>query len=523
MNSTVQWDELIQALPASLRLRVRDVSITQAAVTGIALDSRRIQPGNIFVATVGGNTDGHRFIPDAIQRGAVMVVGERSIEGLSVPYLQVADSRLALATFSAAFYGLPARRLTVIGVTGTDGKTTTSNLIYQILLAANIQAGMISTVNAVIGDTVLDTGFHVTTPDAPDVQNYLAQMVGAGITHVVLETTSHGLAQKRVAACEFDLGVVTNITHEHLDYHGTYEAYRDAKARLFTSLAETPDKGQGNYRLAVLNRDDSSYNYLMPLVQKYVTYGVHPQANLRASQIEAQPDGLRFIADGGGIRLQVESRLVGEYNVSNLLAALATTVLGLSLDPQAALAGIANLPGLPGRMERIELGQDFLAIVDFAHTPNALRVALSAARRMVGERGRVIAVFGSAGLRDRAKRRLMAEVSTELADYTVLTAEDPRSESLDDILTEMAAGAVSRGGAEGHTFWRVPDRGNALRFAISLAQPGDLVVALGKGHEQSMCFSETEYAWDDRVAMRAAIAEYLGVSGPQMPYLPTQK
>jgi len=451
----------------------------------------------------------------------VIVVGEKPVEGLAIPYLQVAHSREALAHLAAAYYDLPARRMTVIGVTGTDGKTTTVNLIYRIMLAAGIRAGMISTVNAVIGETVLDTGFHVTTPEAPDVQNYLAQMVEAGITHVVLEATSHGLAQKRVAACEFDLGVVTNITHEHLDYHGTYEAYREAKARLITSLADTPDKPQGNYRLAVLNRDDSSFEYLTQLVQEQISYGVHPHADLRGVEIEERANGLHFVAAGENLRLAISSSLLGAYNVSNCLAAIGATVFGLGLDPRAAQAAIAGFPAIPGRMERIDLGQEFLAFVDFAHTPNALKVALSAVRKMVGVKGRVIAVFGSAGLRDRAKRRIMTGISAELADVTILTAEDPRTESLDDILSEMAAGAVERGGVEGRTFWRVPDRGEAIRHAVRIAKAGDLVIALGKGHEQSMCFGETEHAWDDRIAMRAALSELLAIPGPRMPYLPT--
>ncbi len=523
MGRTVAWNHLVQNLPPELGKAALKAQPLPAMVTGIALDSRQVRPGNVFVALTGGSTDGHGYIPEAVQRGAVVIVGEKPMGGLAVPYLQVAHSREALACLAAAFYDLPARRLTVIGVTGTDGKTTTTNLIYRIMLDAGLRAGMISTVNAVIGDQELDTGFHVTTPEAPDVQNYLAQMVEAGITHVVLEATSHGLAQGRVTACDFDLGVVTNITHEHLDYHGTYEAYREAKGRLIASLADTPSKAQGNYRLAVLNRDDSSHDYLAQLVQQRVSYGMHPQADLRGVEIEERADGLRFVAKGAGMRMAVSSPLLGEYNVSNCLAAIGATVSGLGLDPQAAQAAIANFTGISGRMERIDLGQDFLAIVDFAHTPNALKVALSAARKMVGGRGRVIAVFGSAGLRDRMKRRMMAEISVEQADLTILTAEDPRTESLDKILAEMAAGAAGRGGVEGHTFWRVPDRGEAIRHALRIAKAGDVVIALGKGHEQSMCFGETEYKWDDRIAMRAALSELLAIRGPSMPYLPTQR
>jgi len=281
-----------------------------------------------------------------------------------------------------------------------------------------------------------------------------------------------------------------------------------------------------------LNKDDRSYDYLRSIAAvNQVSYSLYEGADIRAEAIEYLPDGLRFIGkgrdnEGGNFSLLVETKLIGEYNVANCLAALAVAVgvLGLPLD--AVRLGIGSLPGIPGRMERIEIetgqdrNQDFLAYVDFAHTPNALLRSLQAARQLT--RGRVIAVFGSAGLRDRAKRRMMAEVSAKLADISILTAEDPRTETLEMIIDEMAQGARSQGAVEGSTFWRIPDRGRAIRFAVELAQPGDLVVALGKGHEQSMCFGEMEYPWDDRVAVRAALAERFGLPGPAMPYLPTQ-
>lgn len=517
--------ELLKRLPEALPAPAAPVPIG-----GIAFDSRRVEPGDLFVALPGGSTDGHRYIPEAIRRGAAAVVGTQALEPLPIPYARVKDSRRALAILSATFYGFPARRLTVLGVTGTDGKTTTATLLYRILVAAGRRAGLISTISVLIGERSLDTGLHVTTPEAPSVQRYLGEMVAAGITHVVIEATSHGLAQQRLGACEFDLAAVTNITHEHLDYHGSYKAYREAKASLFTGLAETLPKPQGNPRVAVLNREDSSYAYLAGLVEplspplRVVSYGGNAgvPADVRALEVSQAPGGgLRFVAAGRDYRFAVESRLVGEYNVANCLAAIAAAIDGLGLDPSAAQEGIASLEGVPGRMEAIDLGQAFAAIVDFAHTPNALRRSLETARRLAS--GRVIAVFGSAGLRDRAKRRMMAQISAELADLTVFTAEDPRSESLDGILSEMAGGAEERGGVEGRTFWRIPDRGQALRFAFSLARPGDVVIACGKGHEQSMCFGETEYPWDDRQAMRAALAELLGVPGPAMPYLPTQE
>ena len=534
MNKSIRsTQKSLQHIFAELPLPFCMVNIPEIPITGISIDSRAVKPGHLFVAMKGTTRDGHDYIPQAIENGAVAVVGEQDFVRWigNPPYIGLDNPRRALTWIAAAFYDWPGRRLTVIGVTGTDGKTTTTNLIYQILLAAGIQAGMISTVNAVIGDEVLDTGFHVTTPDAHDVQRYLARMVEAGLTHVVLETTSHGWAQYRVDACEFDIGVVTNITHEHLDEHGSYENYRAAKSRLFSSLEITSDKPQGNPRLGVLNRDDlQSFDFLNALINvRKLNYGLSPQADVRAVDVSFSPSGIQFTAKSKDFSVPVSSRLVGAYNVSNCLAALTATLYGLKLKPETAAQGIASLEGIPGRMERIDLGQNFTAIVDFAHTPNALKVSLEAAREMLvskgevkGERGHVIVVFGSAGLRDKAKRRMMAEVSAELADLTILTAEDPRTESLEAILEEMADGARSRGGREGETFWRVPDRGKAIRFALSLAREGDIVLSCGKGHEQSMCFGAREHLWDDRTAMRAALSELLGIEGPKMPYLPTQ-
>ncbi len=502
--------EILQGNPSSV------------VINKIVSDSRLVETGSLFVAVTGGSKDGHLYISDAINRGAAAVIGEQPISGgISVPYIQVQNSRQSLTHLAAAFHGHPARKLTMIGITGTDGKTTTCNLLYQILLAARIKVGMISTVNAVIGGEILDTGFHVTTPDALDVQRYLAKMVEAGLTHVILEATSHGLAQYRVDACEFDIGVVTNITHEHLDYHGTYENYRVAKARLFIGLADVQSKKQGNIRLGVLNRDDVSYDFLKIITSvQQVCYGLNSGADIQAKDIRYDPSGIDFTIICRDLPVSVKSPLVGAFNVSNCLAAFTTAVIGLGVSPEIAAQGITNLTSVPGRMERIELGQNFTAIVDFAHTPNALQAALQTARQIT--KGRLIVVFGSAGLRDRQKRRMMAEVASELADVMILTAEDPRTESLEDILEEMAEGAMARGGIEQKTFWRIPDRGNAFCFAVQLAEPGDLVIACGKGHEQSMCFGDIEYQWDDRQAMRSALADLLGLPPFNMPYLPTQ-
>jgi UDP-N-acetylmuramoyl-L-alanyl-D-glutamate--2,6-diaminopimelate ligase len=500
-------------------------AVPDAAISGIAIDSRAVRPGDLFVALRGRETDGHKFIPDAVGRGASAVIGDEDLSNVASPYVRLADARESLSWIAAAYHGWPGRRLRVIGVTGTDGKTTTAHLIHAILREAGHKAGLISSVSAVIGDERLDTGLHVTTPDAHDLQRFLADMVALGATHAVLETTSHGWSQHRADACEFDIGVFTNVTHEHLDEHGSFEAYLQAKARLIAGLAATQDKPFGNPRLAVLNRDDASYPYLASVpAANQVSYGLSEHADVRAAQVFVG-EGIGFQTESKDFRVAIHSALEGIYNVHNCLAALCATVLGSGVSPEAAASGIESMRGVPGRMERIEMGQAFTAVVDFAHTPNALRAALISARRLAGETdrgGRVIAVFGAAGLRDRLKRRLMAEVAAELADLVVLTAEDPRTESLQLILEEMAAGMSVGSKREGETFWRIPDRGEAVRFAIRRAREGDVVMACGKGHEQSMCFGHVEHPWDDRTAVRAAISERLGNPGPPMPYLPTR-
>ena len=514
----VPLKEIIKSFP----FKFISGNVPEIKIHSVTADSRKVIPGSLFVACSGQSVDGHKYIENAIQAGAVTIVGEKEVVQCKVPYIRVENSRQALAYLAAAFYDNPARKMVMIGVTGTDGKTTTANLIYSILQTAGLKAGMISTVNAIVGDIVLDTGFHVTTPDAPDVQRFLSMMVDSGITHVVLETTSHGWAQFRVDACEFDIGIITNITHEHLDQHGSFNNYREAKARLFASLSETRTKVFHDKKLAVLNKDDASYEYLKEISRvAAISYALNGDADFVVEDIKNKQDGTEFVIRFlGKNEIRITSHLVGAFNILNSLAAFSTGVVGLGLDPFIVAKGIAVMEGVPGRMERIESGQQFTALVDFAHTPNALKVALITARKMT--EGKVIAVIGSAGLRDREKRKLMAETAISLADFSIFTAEDPRTESLDQILDEMAEGATSQNGKSGINYWCIPDRGNAIRRAIKIAQPDDLIICCGKGHEQSMCFGTIEYAWDDRIALRAALAEYLEVEGPKMPYLPTQ-
>ncbi len=475
---------------------------TDVPVTALTSDSRQVRPGSLFVAYRGVAADGHDFIPQAVANGAVALVAEREVPGLAVPLVVVPNGREALAYLAAAWHGFPARRLTVIGVTGTDGKTTTCNLLHSILTAAGRRAGLITTVNALIGDRVFDTGLHTTTPDAPDVQRYLAEMVKAGMELAVLEATSHGLEQHRVAACDFDVAVVTNVTHEHLDIHGSLEAYRQAKATLFRHLMAGYRK-PGIPKVAVLNADDDSYRYLRPIpADRHLTYSIGGKADVVATDLWRSPSGSRFVVRAPGGEIELHTALVGDYNLSNILAAT-TAALALGVPATAIRQGVWAVQGVVGRMERVDEGQDFTAIVDFAHTPNALQRALETARTLT--QGRVIAVFGCAGERDVAKRAWMGEIGARLADVTVLTAEDPRRESLAAILEEMARGAAGAGAVEGESYFCVPDRAEAIQFAVDLARPGDLVICCGKGHEQSMCYGTVETPWSEHQALREAL------------------
>lgn len=492
--------DLLATLPDNQIIATQGDLKTQitAPIVESSLDVAR---GGVFVARKGLSTDGHQYIDKAIQAGAAAIVGEIEQHNLSVPYIHVKNAQEILGLLAAAYYDFPSHKLVIIGVTGTDGKTTTSHILHSILKRAKgIKAGYISTISADFGDEVADTGLHVTTPGAPQVQAYLARMVEAGLTHCILEMTSHGLAQGRLNGVDIDVAVLTNVMHEHLDFHGSWENYRDAKAILFRKLA-TSFRKDNQAKIAVINADDQSYAYFKAIsADKIISYGVQNSADYQATDIQYKPDGTLFTVHDIPIKMQ----LVGEFNVSNGLATISVArELGAEWD--AIQTGIADVEMISGRMQRIDEGQDFVAIVDFAHTPNALKRALEAGRAMLPEGKRLICVFGSAGLRDVEKRRMMAETSAQLADMTVLTAEDPRTESLDDILDMMAQGCVSQGGVEGETFIRVRDRGEAIYRACQIANAGDIVMACGKGHEQSMCFGTVEHPWDDRDAMRTAL------------------
>jgi len=498
MSKTLQ--ELLSAIPADQTLSTSG-DLATAISAPVVEASGDVEPGGLFVARAGRSTDGHRFIPDAVAAGAAAIVGESEEAELPIPYVRVKNAGQILGLLSAAWHDFPARKMAIIGVTGTDGKTTTCLLLHSIFQHDSaIKAGYISTISADFGDETAPTGLHVTTPGAPRVQAFLAKMVEAGLTHCILEMTSHGLAQGRLNGVDIDVAVLTNVMHEHLDYHGSWEEYRAAKAIMFHLLNRSFHK-PGLPKRAVINADDRSADAIAAIVAgRVMTYGIGNQADFRASEIERASSRTAFQV----ANQSVATRLPGDFNISNALAAIsAARALGVNWD--AIRAGIAAVDLIPGRMERIDEGQDFIAMVDFAHTPNALKRALEAGRGILKPGKRLIAVFGSAGLRDVKKRRLMAETSAQLADMTVLTAEDPRTESLDDILAMMAEGCRAGGGVEGETFIRAPDRGEAIYAACQMAKPGDLIMACGKGHEQSMCFGRTEHPWDDREALRSAL------------------
>ena len=495
-----------------------------AEISAVTADSRQVIAGALFVAYPGVNVDGARFVPDALQRGAAAIVTENDVQlptfqRSNVPTVRVPNARAALAYLAAAWHGFPSRKLRVVGVTGTDGKTTTCTLAASIIAAAGHAVGTITTVAATIGDQEIDTGFHTTTPDAAEVQRYLAQMVEAGMEYAVIEATSHGLAQHRLDAVEFDIAAVTNITHEHLDLHGSWENYRDAKALLFRALAASYRKPR-TAKVAVLNADDNArgvFDVLRAIpVDEQIVYSTTedggrrtngeglPSSVLRqifARDVESTPAGLRFTVVTPHGELQITSPLIGRYNVANILAALGVG-LARRVPFDALRQGVARVRSVVGRMQVIQ-SEPFTAIVDFAHTPNALRVALETARALT--RGRVIVVFGCAGLRDVSKRAMMGEVAGKLADQIVVTAEDPRTESLAAINAQIEEGLQRAGRREREDYSFVDDRGEAIQLAANKARTGDLVIVTGKGHERSMCFGTTEYPWSDQDALRAAL------------------
>ena len=471
-------------------------------ISAVCHDSRRVGPGALFVAVPGFRVDGHDYIREALAGGAVGVVvqadrrakWQAAVEEGRLAAIVVPDSRRALATLAAAFHGHPGRRLRVIGVTGTDGKTTTIHLISALLEAAGHRTGLLSTVHCKVGDRLSSNRYRFTTPEAPQVQALLAEMADAGVDYAILESSSHGLALHRLDGCEYDVAVMTNVTADHLDFHRSREEYLAAKGRLFAMLDQAADKGVD--KVAVLNADEPAVAHFAGLTQaRIVTYGVQKAADLQATDISPTEWGSRFRLRAEGNELEVSVGLPGLFNVHNSLAAAAVALSqGMSL--AAVKDALGSFPGVPGRLERIDEGQPFTVVVDFAHAPEALRRVLAFLRERC--QGQLIVVFGCIGGREKPRRLGMGLAAGELADFAVLTNDNPFQEDPQAILEEIAQGVEKAGRHEGHHFVRIADRREAIGHALAMAVEGDIVLLAGKGHEQSIAIGDTVIPWDER-------------------------
>ncbi|TMC23140.1 MAG: UDP-N-acetylmuramoyl-L-alanyl-D-glutamate--2,6-diaminopimelate ligase [Chloroflexi bacterium] len=481
-------------------------------ITALAYDSRKVVAGSLFVAVPGTHTDGRHYLHDAAQRGALVALGE-PLEHMSepfscpLPYIAVSDVRTSLANLSCAFYSYPTQQLYTIGITGTDGKTTTANLINTLLEAAGIQSGLMTTANFKICGQEWENATRQSTLEALEIQQFLRRLLDAQARYAVIEATSHGLELQRVHGCAFDIGVVTNITHEHLDFHKTLAAYRRAKARLFEMLDPERDKGLGGRPQAILHRDDASYEILKPYCRvPILDYGIDTPAAVRAVDIQLWASGTSFRVILPDAECVIETQLVGRFNVSNCLAAIATAYSqGIAL--ATIQHGLASIKGIAGRMEHISVGQPFDVIVDYAHTPDSLQKVLATLRPLT--RGKLMAVFGSAGERDSQKRPIMGKIAAQMTDFFVLTDEDPREEDREHILNEIAMGADSAGKCRGKDFLCIPDRREAIAATFALAQKGDTILLAGKGHEQSIIIGREKLPWDERKIAQELLKTYV--------------
>ncbi len=462
--------------------RAEVVGDPRIPIAGITYRSAHVRPGWLFFCVPGTGVDGHAFAGDAAAAGASAVVAERRLElSPGVVQVLVPSVREAMGPMAAAFYGRPAEALTVVGITGTNGKTTTTFLLEQVFRKAGMTPGVIGTTGIRIDGR--PEGYDRTTPEAPDLQRLLAGMRERGVGAVAMEVSSHGLDQHRVGGMRFGCAVFTNLSQDHLDYHGTIEDYFRAKATLFTPTMAAR---------AAVNHDSPEGRSLLRADLPAITYGLEAGADLRATDVSIAAGGLSFRADG----LEVRSRLRGAFNVHNCLAALAAS-RQVGIDDGTTLPGIAALAGVPGRMEPVEAGQPFEVLVDYAHTPDSLESVLRAARPLA-EGNRVVAVFGCGGDRDRGKRPLMGETATRLADLTVITSDNPRSEDPEALITEILPGAERGGGP----YEVEPDRRAAIRMALRSAGAGDIVVIAGKGHETGQEFADRTIPFDDRIVAR---------------------
>ena len=466
------------------------------AVESIAYDSRRVQRNGLFVALRGEKNDGHEFIGQAIENGASVIVAEREEKNPRATCLLVENTRTALADLAATFYGLPARRLKLAAVTGTNGKTTTTFLIKHICEKAGLRCGLIGTVRYEIGERVLPA--PRTTPESLDLQELLAQMANAGCRAAAMEVSSHALAQERIRGLEWEVAVFTNLTQDHLDYHGTMENYFESKAKLFTQLAQQQKKRKP---VAVVNMDDRYGEQLLNRIDKkisVITFGMGVRADFRASNYRMEFGGTSYQLDARGKSYLVRVPLIGRFNVANSMAALAAAnALGLNL--REAVLSLGKSPQVPGRLEMVPAKRQFQVFVDYAHTPDALLNVLKTLRQL--EPGRLIAVFGCGGDRDRQKRPLMGRIADQNADYSIITSDNPRKEDPNAIISEIEKGFGS------DRYEKVAERAEAIARAIALAQPRDIILIAGKGHETYQEFADHTVPFDDIQVARRAIED----------------
>ncbi|MFL5935168.1 MAG: UDP-N-acetylmuramoyl-L-alanyl-D-glutamate--2,6-diaminopimelate ligase [Gaiellaceae bacterium] len=471
----MEIDQLIAALAPSDVLGRAPVEIAD-----LAYDARAAGPGSLFFCVPGTRADGHEFAAAAVASGAVALVVERPLE-LDVPQLLVPSARAAMAVAGDEFFGRPTEELQVAGVTGTNGKTTTAFLLYAILAAAGRRPGLLGTIESRVGGERRPA--VRTTPEAIDLQRDFREMLDAGDRSAAIEATSHGSALGRLDRVRFRALVFTNLTQDHLDFHGTLQEYFDAKRRLFTEARPPAAVNVGDEHGRLLAEELRGQNELL-------TFGLTDDAELRAEDLELGPRGARFRVDG----IELETRLRGRFNVENVLGAVAAARL-VEIPDDAIAYGVKELRGVPGRFEAVDEGQPFAVLVDYAHTPDSLENVLRTARDLA--QNRVICVFGCGGDRDRGKRPLMGRIATELADLAIVTSDNPRSEEPEAIIAEILAGA---GEADAE-----PDRREAIARAIGEAAEGDVVVIAGKGHEQGQQFADRTIPFDDREVAREAL------------------
>ena len=489
--------ELVTYLPGAVLLD----DGSNPEITAASYDSRSAAPESIFVAIAGFKVDGHDYVRQALVAGAsaVAIQADREQKWSSVlsesssPALIVSDTRQALARIAATLAGHPARLLRTIGVTGTDGKTSVSHLLHHMLSSVDEPAGLDSTAECRIADRLLpDTG-RMTTPEAPEVQQMLSEMVEAGCRWGVIEATSHGLALHRVDECDFDIAVFTNLYADHLDFHETFEGYIAAKGRLFSMLDSASPKDIE--KTAVLNADDPASEQFSRLTRaRIIRYGLSLAADVTAEQIAPDGWGSRFVVRTAGIERETRMRVPGDFNVYGALAAHSVARAG-RIDLDAAVNAIQTWRGAPGRMELIEEGQPFTVLVDFAHAPDALKRVLAFLRDR--STGRIITVFGCIGERDKDRRFAMGRVAAECADYTIVTDDNPYSEDRNAIIAEIARGLRSAGKRGGHDFAIIPDRREAIAHALGMAVDGDVVLLAGKGHERDVHLPDSVYPCHD--------------------------